>query len=229
MPTYRTFFNLMCGHSLGNDSITDVGFWSGAQLDGYVVGHSDSDHTSSSQSPSDLLSEFLNIPVLLILKGPKRRPIETTPIFPSLSGRAQFQDGFPLFLTSMESLRDLTGYVGVAASGKDQKWRVGKLDAERWKDGGKLEMERFVPFVPPLSLFLPDFSRFFCNILPLPLLWVPVCCSFCESPRTNNLLLLSSPPMLTLSHHLISYTTRHDYTFMIAAHPCVRASIGTHK
>lgn len=40
---------------------------------------------------------------------------------------------------------DLQGYVGVAASGTDQKWRVGKINGERWKDGGRLEMERFVP------------------------------------------------------------------------------------
>lgn len=104
------------------------------------------------------------------MKGPIRRAVEATPAFPQLEARAQFQDGYPLFIASEESLKDLQGYVSVSASGKDEKWRVGKIDKEAWKDGERLKMERYVLFVskvarlrfgadhPPLAFVLLSLS-----------------------------------------------------------------------
>lgn len=108
-------------------SLTDVGFWSGSRVDGYVV---ESSSPTPADPPSELVSRFLGTPVLLIMKGPVRRAVEATPVFPQLEGRAYFQDGFPLFLATEESLKDLQGFVTVSASGKDERWRVGKLDKE---------------------------------------------------------------------------------------------------
>lgn len=78
------------------------------------------------------------------MKGPIHRHIEPTKVFPNLEGVAQFQDGFPLFLTTMESLADLQGLVAHSAKGEDPKWRIGKMDSEAWRDGGRLRMERCV-------------------------------------------------------------------------------------
>lgn len=130
-------------------SITDVGFWSGARLDGYVV--ESTTPSPSSPSPSELISQYFKSPVLLVMKGPVRRAVEATPAFPQLEARAQFQDGYPLFIASEESLKDLQGYVSVSASGKDEKWRVGKIDKEAWKNGERLKMERYVLFVSQVA------------------------------------------------------------------------------
>jgi uncharacterized protein YcbX len=103
----------------------------------------------SHQSPSELISQFLGVPVLLVQKGPIRRAVDSTSVFPSLDGEAQFQDGYPLFVASEESLADLRCYVRRAAAVmegevKEDKvhWRVGKLDGKKWKDADQLRMER---------------------------------------------------------------------------------------
>ena len=108
----------------------DIGFWNGALLDGYIVGG----------TPSELLSEYLGKPVLLVLKGPVTRRVEATDAYPNLEGQAVFQDGFPLFVATMESLEDLQSKVVKSAQG-DEKWRVGRLDHEVWREK-KLNMER---------------------------------------------------------------------------------------
>lgn len=106
----------------------------------------------------------------LVQKGPKRRALQPTPNFPDLGldldhgrgekgratpltgGKAQFQDGYPLFLASEDSLDDLKRHVELAAretrlssaDGADGlKWRIGKMDVEKWKDASQLEIERY--------------------------------------------------------------------------------------
>lgn len=54
-------------------------------------------------SPSEILSNFLGVSVLLVRKGPKPRWCKPTPDFPDLSGAAiKFQDGYPVLLLSHE-------------------------------------------------------------------------------------------------------------------------------
>lgn len=115
-------------------------------MDGYVVESQSS--SVPQQSPSDLISQFLGVPVLLVQKGPIRRAVQATPVFPSLDGEAQFQDGYPLFVASEESLADLRRYVRRAAAVMEGEvnedevhWRVGKLDGKKWKDADQLHME----------------------------------------------------------------------------------------
>lgn len=128
-------------------SITDVGFWNDEKLDGYVVKSATS--SLPQKSPSELVSQFLGIPVLLVQKGPIRRAVRATAVYPSLDAEAHFQDGYPLFVASEESLADLRRYVSRAAAvaeGEAQEdevhWRLGKLDGKKWKDADMLHMKR---------------------------------------------------------------------------------------
>jgi hypothetical protein len=128
-------------------SITDIGFWEDKRLDGYVVQSVSS--FPQQKSPSELISQFLGLPVFLIQKGPIPRAVKPTPVFPFLAGEAQFQDRYPLFLASEESLKDLRGYVRRAAAVAEGEvkadavhWRLGKLDGKKWKNADELHMER---------------------------------------------------------------------------------------
>jgi len=131
--------------------LTDIGFWGDKRLDGYIV-QSVSPSSPQQKSPSELVSQFLGLPVFLIQKGPIRRAVQPTPVFPTLGGEAQFQDRYPLSLASEESLKDLRGYVRRAAAVAEGEakedavhWRLGKLDGKKWKNADELHMERFRP------------------------------------------------------------------------------------
>ncbi|EMD31142.1 hypothetical protein CERSUDRAFT_120106 [Gelatoporia subvermispora B] len=123
--------------------ISDCALW-GQLVDGYVCARLPAS-SSSSASPSEILSTYLERPVLLVMKGPRPRACPPTEAFPELSATAVFQDGYPLLVASEESLQAVTAKVQEAARReKGEEGWVGGMDRTRWHDG-EIEMERFRP------------------------------------------------------------------------------------
>jgi len=100
----------------------------GHQIEGYIC-----QSTSGGRSPSEILSQYFNKPVHLVVKGGRPRACDPTPSFPSLSATAVFQDGYPLLVASDEDAdaiqEQLQRYIG--KQGVDEKWRTDKVAIER--------------------------------------------------------------------------------------------------
>ncbi|KAG8742537.1 hypothetical protein FRC10_001304 [Ceratobasidium sp. 414] len=118
--------------------ISDIEIWLDTGLNAYVA----ESLSPTEPSPSSLLSSFLGRDVLLVLKGPKRRAVETTSTHPDLDAEVRFQDGFPLLLATTESLAAVQERVRHSANGV-QGWKVGGI-TPRWQTE-ELVMERFRP------------------------------------------------------------------------------------
>ena len=140
------------------------------KMDAYVC----SALSPTEPSPSQVLSDFLDSDVYLVMKGPTRRPSPPTAAFPDLKANIQFQvrtfrisglhvsqiarcpqDGYPLLVASEESLDAVEMAVHRAAScGPTEGGKIGGIDRGRWYDG-ELEIERFATWlatgVSPLS------------------------------------------------------------------------------
>ncbi|KAG9100078.1 hypothetical protein FS749_016347 [Ceratobasidium sp. UAMH 11750] len=118
--------------------ISDIEIWLDTGLNAYVA----QSLLPTDPSPSSLLSSFLGRDVLLVLKGPKGRAVETTSTHPNLDAEVRFQDGFPLLLATTESLAAVQERVRHSANGV-QGWKVGGI-TPRWQTE-ELVMERFRP------------------------------------------------------------------------------------
>ena len=119
--------------------IHNIKIWSNT-TDGYICRSLGDD----GPSPSTVLSQYLGRAVHLILKGPTIRPLKPTTQFPVLQGSAVFQDGYPLLVTSVESLAEVQNKVTATAMGKSG-WEIkGVNENEKWKQG-EITMERFRP------------------------------------------------------------------------------------
>jgi uncharacterized protein YcbX len=118
-------------------SISDVEIWHDKGLNAYVA--QSFSPTDAAHSPSVLLSSYLGREVLLVLKGPKRRSARTTSTHPNLDAGVRFQDGFPLLLTTTESLIAVQEKVRLSASGVEH-WKVGGISSH-WQTE-ELAMER---------------------------------------------------------------------------------------
>lgn len=59
---------------------------------------------------------------------------------PTIPGEVVFQDGYPILVTTEESLITLQERVKRSANG-EEGWRAGKVDEEKWKTA-PLVMER---------------------------------------------------------------------------------------
>ena len=114
-------------------------------------------------SPSQVLSDYLDRDVYLVMKGPTRRTSPPTASFPELRANVRFQvctssfyaqlvsqatrcaqDCYPLLVASEESLDAVEMAVHRAAScGPTEGGKIGGIDRGRWYDGD-LEMERYV-------------------------------------------------------------------------------------
>ncbi|KZV90908.1 hypothetical protein EXIGLDRAFT_616305 [Exidia glandulosa HHB12029] len=105
-------------------------------LDGYIC-ESLPGHANASEE----LSRFLGLRVALVLKGPRRRAVDSTPTFPSLHEDTSvlFHDGYPVLLVSEESLEDVERRTWEIARAGDSD----RVDA-KWKNE-RLVMERFRP------------------------------------------------------------------------------------
>ncbi|KAF9469583.1 MOSC N-terminal beta barrel domain-containing protein [Collybia nuda] len=103
-------------------------------LDGYI-GRSLS---GPADTPSTVLSKYFGKSVHLIYKGPRARPIDTTPDFPNLKATAWFQDMYPMMVLSEESMADVN---------QETKGRVGMQGiTESWKEDNVV-IRRFRPNV----------------------------------------------------------------------------------
>lgn len=108
------------------------------KIDGYVCQPVD----KSQPSPSQILSDYLDKDVHLVMKGPRIRACEPTPTFPDLKADHVFQDGYPLLLASEESVLSVGSSIRDAATGESPELgKIGGLDQERWKNGD-IEIER---------------------------------------------------------------------------------------
>lgn len=122
----------------------DVGLWGNTSLEGYVCEFLDRpvSNEAGTTSPSEILSNFLGVSVLLVRKGPKPRWCKPTPDFPDLSGAAiKFQDGYPVLLLSHENLDAITSVVRdhVGRLGVDGRWEKENLEIERFRPNVVIE------------------------------------------------------------------------------------------
>lgn len=108
------------------------------KVDGYICQAVD----STSPSPSEILSKYIGRPVHLVMKGPKYRACDATQTFPDLVASALFQDGFPLLVTSEESLKNVGDEVNRWASGPVDGKSIGGID-DMWKTS-RIPIERYV-------------------------------------------------------------------------------------
>lgn len=128
------------------DLIDDVKLWS-FTIDAYVC--QTTKPTASGMSPSEIVSKYLGRNALLIFKGPTPRVAKPTPSAPDLDAAFQFQDGYPLMVLSMETIKDVSERV-LQAARKEEGWAVAGLDEGKWGPGGVNEeewklVERFRP------------------------------------------------------------------------------------
>jgi len=126
------------------------------KVDGYICQAVD----STSPSPSEILSKYIGRPVHLVMKGPKYRACDATQTFPDLVASALFQDGFPLLVTSEESLKNVGDEVNRWANGPVDGKSIGGID-DMWKTG-RIPIERFRPnivFCGADAPFVEDFIK----------------------------------------------------------------------
>ncbi|KAL5494819.1 hypothetical protein ACEPAI_281 [Sanghuangporus weigelae] len=113
--------------------VEDVELWGRNDIDGYICQPVDAeDH----DAPTRMLSQYFGKDVLLVFKGPRPRPAPPTHDFPDLKATTLYQDGYPLLVTSEESLKDVESHL---------RGEVGNQGvADRWSSDN-LVMERFRP------------------------------------------------------------------------------------
>lgn len=107
----------------------NITLWGKNDVEGYVC------ETSIGRSPSEILSQYMGLPVHLAVKGPRLRICPPTARFPNLDAPSYFQDGYPIMLLSEESVaavqERIRGMVGV--QGVDEKWSNETLQVERFR------------------------------------------------------------------------------------------------
>ena len=112
------------------------------KMDAYVC----SALSPTEPSPSQVLSDFLDRDVYLVMKGPRVRPCGPTEAFPDLKASAVFQDGYPFLVASEESLEEVGRVVSRFAQDDTPQGRIGGIDREKWRDGG-VNIERYAVLV----------------------------------------------------------------------------------
>ncbi|KAH7927258.1 hypothetical protein BV22DRAFT_1032010 [Leucogyrophana mollusca] len=109
----------------------DISLWGKTDIEAFICESID----SNSRSPSTILSEYLGLPVHLVMKGPRPRICPPTLRFPILDSPSYFQDAYPLLVVSEESVaavqERIRGMVGV--QGVADKWSSDKLVVERFR------------------------------------------------------------------------------------------------
>ena len=98
-------------------------------IDGYIC----QSVSTTSVSPSSILSKYLEKPVHLVYKGPHPRMCQPTTAFPELDATVSYQDGYPLLFLSEESVGEVESrsrhYVGMG--GVEEWWKTESLVVER--------------------------------------------------------------------------------------------------
>lgn len=107
----------------------NISLWGKDDIEGYVC------QTNIGRSPSEILSEYMGLPVHLAVKGPRQRICPPTIRFPNLDAPSYFQDGYPLLIVSEESVaaaqEHIRGMVGT--QGIEEKWSSDTLQVERFR------------------------------------------------------------------------------------------------
>ncbi|KAI0640288.1 MOSC N-terminal beta barrel domain-containing protein [Trametes polyzona] len=114
------------------------------QVQGLVVSTTLDSTAQWTRTPSEILSDYFERPVHLVMKGPTARVCPPTLAFPELSETAKFQDGYPFLVASEESLGEVSRVVSAFAQDDSPDRRIGGIDRDRWREG-KVEIERFRP------------------------------------------------------------------------------------
>ncbi|KAG1814002.1 uncharacterized protein BJ212DRAFT_1365027 [Suillus subaureus] len=107
----------------------DISLWGKNDIEGYVC------QTNIGRSPSEILSEYMGLPVHLAMKGSRPRICSPTERFPDLDAPSYFQDGYPLMLMSEESVAAVQGLVRgmVGMQGIEERWSSENLQIERFR------------------------------------------------------------------------------------------------
>jgi len=100
-----------------------------------VTGYVCESVSSASCTPSEILSAFLGLPVLLVMQGPRLSVCNPTARHPNLDASFVFHDGYPLLVLSQESVTSLEGTVRemVGQQGIEEKWEKEELQIERFR------------------------------------------------------------------------------------------------
>ncbi|KAG1742716.1 uncharacterized protein EDB91DRAFT_294104 [Suillus paluster] len=110
-------------------NLDNISLWGKDDVEGYVC------ETNIGRSPSEILSQYMGLPVHLAMKGPRLRICPPTQRFPNLAAPSYFQDGYPIMLLSEESVaavqEQIRGMVGV--QGVEEKWSNETLQVERFR------------------------------------------------------------------------------------------------
>lgn len=136
MDTVRLRLHAESSRRLQPCSLDGLTLFSITTLDGYVCqslpGHANA---------SDELSRFFDFRVALVIKGPRRRAVDSTPSFPSLHEDTSvlFQDGYPVLLVSEESLEEVERRTWElarqgASDRVDPKWKQERVVMQRHAD-----------------------------------------------------------------------------------------------
>ena len=112
-------------------SIDDGSVNGSVRVDGYIC--RSASPSASSPDPSAVLSQFLERPVHLIMKGPTPRACPPTAAFPALEASTLYHDAYPLHVASEESIAEFERVLHKLAA--DQDTHIGGLDRERWLKG----------------------------------------------------------------------------------------------
>ncbi len=108
------------------------------QVQGYVCSSPDGD---GARTPSEILSQYFEQPVHLVMKGPRVRACPPTHAYPDLKASAVFQDGYPFLVASEESLGEVGRVISAYAANESPEARIGQFDRERWR-AGDIKIER---------------------------------------------------------------------------------------
>jgi uncharacterized protein len=109
-------------------SFDDIKMWADRDLHGFVC-----QSTNTTRTPSEILSQYFEKPVHLVIKGPRRRSCPPTTSHPTLNASAVYQDGYPLLIVSQENITEIQKqtrqYVG--QQGVEERWKDDELKVER--------------------------------------------------------------------------------------------------
>lgn len=107
----------------------NISLWDKDDIEGHIC------QTNGGRSPSEILSQYMGLPVHLAIKGSRLRICPPTQRFPDLDAPSYFQDGYPLMILSEESVEAMQervrGMVGM--QGIEEKWSNDALQVERFR------------------------------------------------------------------------------------------------
>lgn len=117
------------------NSFDDIKLWGDRDLNGYICESVPSSFTPKpTRTPTEILTQYFEKPVYLVIKGPRKRACPPTDTHPTLNASAVYQDGYPLLIVSEENVKEVQKQIRkyVGQQGVEERWRDDELKVERW-------------------------------------------------------------------------------------------------